>query len=211
MEKIKNIIFDFGGVLINLDYETPLKMLKSHAQTDVEVIWKLLEEKKVFELYEGGLISDNEFRASLNNFFVMDLPNESIDEIWNAILVDIPQHRIDLLEKVKTNYRIFLLSNSNQIHYVNYVQQLKDKYGYNNFDEIFEKAYFSHNLKMLKPNKEIFQYVLNAHNFQAEETLFIDDTLKHTQGANKLGIHTHWLRDDVGELFDDKGRLRYKY
>ena len=98
MEKIKNIIFDFGGVLINLDYETPLKMLKNHAQTDVEVIWKLLEEKKLFELYEGGLISDNEFRVSLKNFFIMDLPNESIDEIWNAILVDIPQHRIDLLK-----------------------------------------------------------------------------------------------------------------
>jgi putative hydrolase of the HAD superfamily len=123
----------------------------------------------------------------------------SIDKAWNALLLDIPPERIRLLEQLRNHYRIFLLSNSNKIHYDQYVSDFRATFGYNDFDALFEKAWFSFNIGLKKPHRVIFDYVAEHSNLVPAETLFIDDTLMHVQGAAEAGLHAHHLRISEGE------------
>jgi FMN phosphatase YigB (HAD superfamily) len=209
MKTIKNIIFDYGGVIINLDMQAPLELMKLHTRLNVFEIWQEMQSKKVFEMYEQGLLSDEEFRNAIRNFFQVQIDDELIDQIWNSLLLDMPKERIDLLKKCKNNYRIFLLSNSNTIHYKSYFAQLKNRYKLNSFDDIFEKAYFSFEMNQLKPSPEIFQTLIDNHQLIPEETLFIDDTIVHIEAAKKLGIQTIHLTNGIKitDIFNDEGRV----
>jgi putative hydrolase of the HAD superfamily len=135
--------------------------------------------------------------------------NQDIDDAWNALLFDIPENRIRVLEEVKKNYNIFLLSNSNEIHYDMYLRDLQLRFGYHNFDQLFHKAYFSFDLHLSKPNPEIFEFVMNQHKLIPEQTLFIDNTLIHIEAARSLGLQTYHLvkPEKVRDLFID-GMLR---
>lgn len=209
MKTIKNIIFDYGGVIINLDMQAPLELMKLHTRVNVFEVWQEMQSKKVFEMYEQGLLSDEEFRNAIRNFFQVQIDDELIDQIWNSLLLDMPKERIDLLKKCKNNYRIFLLSNSNTIHYKSYFAQLKNRYKLNSFDDIFEKAYFSFEMNQLKPSPEIFQTLIDNHQLIPEETLFIDDTIVHIETAKKLGIQTVHLTKGlkITDIFDEAGRV----
>ncbi len=210
MENIKNIIFDFGGVIINLDMETPLQLLSLHTKLNVNNVWKELRKAQVFDLYETGILDDEEFRNSIRNFSNNDIDNELIDQIWNSMLLNIPPERIEILKKVRNHYKSFLLSNSNSIHYKYYLNQLNLRYGYSNFDELFDKAYFSFNIKKLKPAADIFQHVLIEQSIKAEETLFIDDSLVNIEAAKKIGLQVIHISENlnINDLFDENGVLR---
>ena len=209
MKKINNIIFDYGGVIINLDMEAPLELMKLHTRLNVFEVWQEMQSKKVFEIYEQGLLSDEEFRNTIRNFFQTQIDDDLIDQIWNSLLLDMPKERIDLLKKCKNNYRTFLLSNSNTIHYKSYLAQLKNRYKLNSFNDLFEKAYFSFEMKQLKPTHEIFQTLINKHQLIPEETLFIDDTTVHVEAAKKLGFQTVHLTNGlkITDIFDEEGRV----
>lgn len=210
MKNIKNIIFDYGGVIINLDMKAPLDIIKLHSSLDIEIVWQQMHSKKVFEMYEQGLLSDEEFRNSVRNFFNVQIDDELIDQMWNSLLLDMPQERIELLQKCKTQYRTFLLSNSNSIHYKSYLSQLQNRFKIHNFDELFEKAYFSYEMKLLKPHPEIFQKLVDNHQLRIEETLFIDDTLVHIETARKMGFQTFHLVEGkmITDLFSNDGLLK---
>jgi FMN phosphatase YigB (HAD superfamily) len=209
MKKIKNIIFDYGGVIINLDMEAPLELMKLHTRLNVFEVWQEMQSKKVFEMYEQGLLSDQEFRNAIRNFSQTQIDDDLIDQIWNSLLLDMPKERIDLLKKCKNNYRTFLLSNSNAIHYKSYFAQLNNRYKLNSFDDLFEKAYFSFEMYQLKPSPEIFQTLIDNHQLIPEETLFIDDTIVHIETAKKLGIQTVHLTKGlkITDIFDEAGRV----
>ncbi len=209
MKKIKNIIFDFGGVIINLDMETPLQLMSLHTKLNVNDVWKEIQNAKVIELYETGILDDDEFRNSIRNFLNSNIDNEIIDQIWNSLLLNIPPERIEILRKIRKNYNSFLLSNSNSIHYDYYLNQLKLRYGYSDFDELFDKAYFSFKIKKLKPSPEIFLHVIEEQNINPEETLFIDDSLINILAAQKIGLQTIHLTEkmNLNELFDMNGLL----
>jgi len=119
------------------------------------------------------------------------------------MLLDIPTERIRLLEAARKNYRIFLLSNSNEIHYHEYLEKFREKFGYDDFDDLFEKAYFSFRLKMQKPNREIFDYVVKNHGLDPGETLFIDDSAVHVEGARKALLNAYHLKpgEEISGLF----------
>lgn len=210
MKNIKNIIFDYGGVIINLDMQMPLDLVKLHSRLDVEKVWKEMQSRKVFEMYERGLLSDEEFRNAIRNFFNTQIDDEIIDQIWNSMLLDMPQERIELLPKCKNHYQIFLLSNSNSIHYKAYLSQLQNRYKINSFDDLFNKAYFSFEMKLLKPSSEIFQKLVQNHQLKIEETLFIDDTLVHIETARKMGFQTIHLTQEknITDLFSSDGLLK---
>lgn len=210
MKKIKNIIFDFGGVIINLDTETPLQLMSLHSKLDINEVWLELQKTKVFELYETGLLTDDEFRNSIRNFFNINIDDELNDQIWNSMLLNIPHERIKTIEKCHEHYRIFLLSNSNPIHYKHYSSQLKLKFGYDNFDQLFDKAYFSFEIKKLKPAAEIFNHVIEEQNLVLEETLFIDDVIANIHAAQSLGLNVIHLKEnmDIVNLFDENGVLK---
>ena len=208
VEKIKNIIFDFGGVILNIDYQLTVEAFKEIGFDNFENVFSKASQNQLFDNLEIGLINPQEFRDGIRKISKRNFSDERIDYAWNKIILDLPEKRILLLKELKTKYRTYLLSNTNKIHYDLYITYLQ-KYGYKDFNEIFEKAYFSHEIKMRKPNKEIFEFVLAEQQLIPEETLFIDDSIQHINSAKNSGILTYHLtnNEDITDLFDKEFRL----
>jgi glucose-1-phosphatase len=201
-EKIENIIFDFGGVICDLEIPRTEEKFKAFGPPkDPNADPSGFE--KLVDVYESGKASSEEFRKAIRGHYLTEPSDAAIDDAWNALLAGIPEKRIRLLEKLRNSYRIFLLSNSNEIHYDHYVKDFREKFGYGDFDELFEKAYFSYRIGMRKPDPLIFQHVLEDKKLLPAETLFIDDTPVHTITAAKLGMAAYHLKpgEDITELF----------
>jgi len=201
-KKIKNIIFDFGGVILNIDYQASIKAFKELGIKNFEYLFSQASQSNIFDKLETGKIKPQEFRDEIRNISGLNLTDEAIDKAWNKMLLDIPIERIELLIKLKSKYNIYLLSNTNAIHYDIYNNEIY-KAGYKSFDDIFNKAYFSHNVGMRKPHKDIYEYVLNKERLIPEETLFIDDSLQNLQPSIDLGINTYLMKkdDELVKLF----------
>lgn len=200
---IKNIIFDLGGVIINIDYHLTIDAFKKIGFDDFESVFSQAQQLGVFDLLDKGLVSHEDFRSYIRNLSSKTLTNNQIDDAWNAMLLDFPIERLKLLEKIKKQYRTFLLSNTNQIHCDVYTKDLQNTYGVNDLSHFFEKVYLSHEIHMRKPDSEAFMLILNENNLKPEETLFIDDTEQHIEGAKKVGIITHYLRLKNGETIEN--------
>lgn len=192
---IKNIIFDFGGVILDIDPQLTMNELKKIGFDDVAYFTSKDFVENVLNKFERGILTPEAFRQKIRELTGKDTSDRAIDEAWNALLLDIPRERIAVIEQVRKHYKIFLLSNSNEIHYELYVRDLQLRFGYREFDQLFDKAYFSFDLHLSKPNPEIFEFVLNQHKLLAGETLFIDDTLVHIEAARKLGLKTYHLQE----------------
>ena len=189
---IKNIIFDFGGVILNIDYKLTEKAFRELGLTDFAGIYSQATQKELFDVFEKGLISPAEFRTEIRKF-IGSATDTQIDQAWNAMLLDLPEERVSLLDKLRKTHRIFLLSNTNEIHFTSFSLYMKSKFKRDLLFELFEKAYVSHELKMRKPDSEIFEFVLNENGLKKEETLFIDDSIQHIEGAKKAGLNTVFL------------------
>ena len=189
---IKTIIFDFGDVFINLDKEGALKLALEKFEID-----SLDEElQSVNALYEQGLISTDEFLE----FYADNFPKLSKDElksIWNFILSDFPEHRLQFIKQLAkdNNHQLILLSNTNELH-IDYIK--KNVSFYEDFKNCFDQFYLSHEINLRKPNADIFNFVLTENKLNAEECLFIDDTLENTQTAQQLGINV-WNNNPAAE------------
>lgn len=201
---IKTIIFDFGDVFINLDKEGAM----NHALK----IFKLetfSEEMIAFNsFYEQGLISTEEFiEFYLENF--PDLTEEEVLFAWNCIIKDFPSHRLDFIKNLASEkkYNLILLSNTNTLH-IDWIK--KEVPFYEEFKNCFDAFYLSHEIKLRKPNADIFHFVLTKNNLSPETCLFIDDTEENTETASKLGIHTWNINpkdEDITNLFTIKKDL----
>ncbi|MDO5970205.1 HAD family phosphatase [Flavivirga aquimarina] len=201
---IKTIIFDFGNVFINLDIEGHVQ----HALKTFEID-SFSEEMIAFNsLYEEGLITTEEFIA----FHTENFPKISTDEfitLWNFMLKDFPDHRLDFLKQLKSNskYKLILLSNTNELH-INWVKEHIPFY--ETFKNYFDAFYLSHEIHLRKPNQEIFEFVLNEHKINADESLFIDDNTDNINTAKSLGIKTWHINpetEDICSLFETKSNL----
>jgi putative hydrolase of the HAD superfamily len=135
----------------------------------------------------------------------MDFTDQEIDDAWNALLFDIPAERIRVIEEVKKKYKILLLSNSNEIHYDLYVRDLQLRFGYSEFDELFDKAYFSFDLHLAKPDPDIYEFVMYQHKLNPEETLLIDDREDNIEAARALGWKTYLLKapERIRDIFNN--------
>lgn len=206
---IRNIIFDFGGVILDIDPVLTLNELKTLGVENLDIFQSHEFQQDVMEKFERGVLTPEVFRDKVRDFVGIPLSDQDIDDAWNALLLDIPKERIKVLEDVKKHYPIFLLSNSNEIHYDVYVRDLQLRFGYREFDQLFTKAYFSFDLHMSKPNPEIFEFVMYQHKLKPSETLFVDDTLLHIEAAKSLGLKTFHLQKPtrVRDMFTD-GILR---
>ncbi|HPW63852.1 MAG TPA: HAD family phosphatase [Cyclobacteriaceae bacterium] len=200
---IKNIIFDLGGVIINLSVEKTHQAFATLSGLPVTEIKTRVHHGAFFNEFEKGLISDEEFRQHLRESLNMKVTDSQLDQAWNAMLLDIPLARIQLLEKLKATYNIFLLSNTNNIHlqfFNGIVRQLTGKPA---IDYYFHGSFYSHLVKMSKPDAEIYQHVLSQHSLLPKETIFLDDNKDNLVGANKVGIHTFHVEqpDQIFSLF----------
>ena len=192
---IRNIIFDLGGVILNLSVASSLKQLVAITGLPMEKVLEGYSHREEFFQYEKGEIGDMQFRAALQRIYSFQESDEVIDQCWNAMLLDIPPERIELLKSLKSKYRTFLLSNTNAIHVKSFSASLSKAHGINSLDSLFEKVYYSHQLKMRKPDPEIYQHVLIQNGIKAKETLFLDDNEKNIEGARNVGIETFLVRD----------------
>ncbi len=201
---IKNIIFDLGGVLLNIDYFLTEKAFAELGISNFAESYSQAKQSTLFDEFEVGRITAREFRDGLRIYMNIDISDEKLDQCWNSMLLDLPETRLDLLHAVKYNYRIFLLSNTNIIHYEAYSQYLNETFGIADFKPVMEKQYLSFEMGMRKPNADCFNAVLNENWLLANETLFIDDSIQHIVGALAVGINAYHLKptEDVVGLFE---------
>lgn len=191
---IKNIIFDYGNVIFRIDFKRTQHSFTELGIENVERFFAHTGHDPLFDEFEQGLISSEQFRDGIRRITERpDLSDEKIDMAWNTLLIGVPEGNHELLLKAKKKYRTFLLSNNNEIHYKWIMEYLKNEFHLRSNEVFFEKDYYSHLMKMRKPNPDIFQFVLDAHNLDPAETLFIDDSPQHIKTAASLGLHTHLL------------------
>ena len=205
MGQIKNIIFDLGGVIINLDIPKTISEFNKLSNQPFESIYNQLQQTPVFDLFDKGQITEKDFFVELKKVLRNDVTDEELLFAWNAMLLDFPKHRLELLSKLKPNYRLFLLSNTNESHVLEFEKTLFVSHGYQNLEPFFEKVYYSCRMNQRKPNADIFESVLNENNLIAEETLFIDDSPQHVEGALTLGVKARLLEknNEVEDLLKE--------
>lgn len=201
----KNLIFDLGGVIIDLDVERTKAAFALLSQKSISQIQLLLENSPIFQQYEKGLLNDNQFRNEVRMLLHTYSSDQEIDAAWNAMLGDIPYSRIKLLERLRNDYQLFLLSNTNNIHLVYFNKTVKASCGSLSLDPYFDKTYYSHLVKMRKPDSEIYNLVIDENNLHANETLFLDDNLSNLEGASRIGIQTFHVShpDKIFSLFHE--------
>ncbi|MDD3877369.1 MAG: HAD family phosphatase [Bacteroidales bacterium] len=198
--EIKNIIFDLGAVILNIDYNGPAKVLNSMGITDFEKVYSKAKQDELFDNFEKGIIQPDEFRKEFVRNIGVDLNYSEIDKIWNAIILDFPKERIKLLLELKKTYNTYLLSNTNSIHYDFYTHDLFQSHGLT-WDMLLHKSYFSFEMNMRKPSLEIFEKVIENSHLTPNETLFIDDLKDNIDAAKSCGLNTIWLKEKM-ELTD---------
>ena len=199
---IKNIVFDFGDVFINLDKEATFKRLKELGVNEFTI--ELLELAKQYEM---GMITTQEFVNTFKSYFP-SISETDFKNAWNSMLLDFPLYRLSFLKSLANSkkYRIFLLSNTNDLH-ISWIQKTWGRKLFSEFKNCFEKFYLSHEIHLRKPNKNIYEFVIESNKLTPEETFFVDDTQENTVVANKLGIKTWQINpnsEDVVDLFSKK-------
>ncbi|MET4080381.1 FMN phosphatase YigB (HAD superfamily) [Pedobacter sp. UYP30] len=201
MQKIKNVIFDFGNVIFEIDFKKAQQSFADLGVTNVDDFFAHKGHTTLFDDLETAKISPAEFRAGIREKAnTPNLSDAQIDQAWNNLLIGSFEENHRVLLKMGEKYRTFLLSNSNVIHYDWIMDYIKKEFHLENYDEYFEKVYFSQQLKLRKPNREIFEYVLKENNLLPAETLFIDDSPQHLEGAKKLGLQTLLMTEHPSKL-----------
>lgn len=186
---IKNIIFDFGGVLIHLDRE---RCAEAFAECGVQVgdeLTNLYGQRAHLRNFELGLMSVDEFHDTVRQVYGVPMTDEQIDYAWNALLAGIPSYKLDMLLKLKERYRLFLLSNTNEVHWAEGRKQFD--YQGHTAEDFFEQIFLSNEIHELKPSPEAFLKVAQLAGIKPEETLFVDDLQTSCDAAAALGFHTY--------------------
>ena len=203
MKKCKAIIFDLGAVILNINYQNTIDEFTKLGVNNAATFYSKKVQTNLFNQIETGMISSNEFLKALQK----ETKNANINQVekaWNAMLLDLPEERLQLIKKLKKNHAIYLLSNTNAIH-IDAIKKQLGKRKWLAFCKLFDKMYLSHELGLRKPDVKIFEYILKEQKLKAEEVFFIDDSPQHIAGAKKIGIHCHHLLDDenIITLFPD--------
>ena len=187
---IKNIIFDLGGIFMNLDYNRTEQAFIDLGISQFPDMFTQHLVNDLFEQLETGKVTPEEFYQNFRAATNSSLSDHQIKTAWNAMLLDFPVERLAWLENIGKKYKIFLFSNTNQIHYDAFLEIFRKDTGVQELNTYFIKAYYSHEMGMRKPYAASFQYILNEQHLLAAETLFIDDTYKNIVGAEEAGLQT---------------------
>lgn len=202
MQGIKNVIFDLGGVIINLDLNRTIREFNRISNVPFEQLYTQASQAELFNLFDKGKISEAEFFAQLKKLIGYNDQDEALHKAWNAMLLDVPERRLDVLVEMKHNYNTYLLSNTCETHITAFERDLHREHGVRNFNDYFDKVYYSCRIGMRKPDREIFEHVLAENSLKPEETVFIDDSIQHVQGAGACGINAFLLEKnmEIGSL-----------
>jgi putative hydrolase of the HAD superfamily len=193
LSKIKNIIFDLGGVILNLDYSKTVNEFKKLGVLNFEDLYSQKKQSIVFDDFEKGKIQLGEFISSINDSENLKIKEIDFINAWNAMLLEIPIQKLEFIEGLKDDYKVFLLSNTNEIHINKFEDDLIKEKMLDKFHNCFDKIYYSSRMGKRKPDKNCFSQVLEENKLIPYQTLFIDDSIQHINGAKQLGIQTFHL------------------
>ncbi len=194
MQHYKNIIFDLGGVLIDIDYHAPVLEFEKIGFKNIDQMYSQTYANPLFENLETGKIEEEDFYTELKKLNHLIISNGLLKNAWNSILGKWRLKSLEFLESLQHTHNIFLLSNTNQIHYNAFQQSFAKITGKPMLDVYFKKAYYSHKIKLRKPEPEVYDFVLSDAGLIKEETLFIDDSKVNIDGANKIGLPAYLLQ-----------------
>ncbi|MDP5010762.1 MAG: HAD family phosphatase [Crocinitomicaceae bacterium] len=189
MNSFDAVIFDLGGVIINLDYQKTISAFHELGMTNFEQVYSQMAQSDLFDSYETGKISTQHFINLLLPHLPFGTSPNKVVAAWNAMILDVPLKKIALLADLKKSLPTFLLSNTNDLH----IQKVRDEWKKvtdSAMEESFHKMYLSHEIKHRKPTSQAFSYVLEENGLEAARTIFIDDTLQHIVGAKSIGLQT---------------------
>lgn len=187
---INAIIFDFGGIFINLNYSATIEAFKNLGIEAFDSLYTQAQQSHLFDDYETGKISSQRFINGLLNYLPSGTTPNQVVAAWNAMILDVDPSKVELLHELRANYPVYLLSNTNEIHIDLAFRRWKKSIG-TSIHESFDKIYLSHEVGLRKPHKEIFERVCEENHLIPSQTLFIDDTLQHIQGAASIALQTH--------------------
>lgn len=198
------IIFDLGGVILNLNYQLTIDAFKQLGLENFDQIYTQAQQSDLFDNFEVGKISAQHFINSLLPLLPAGTSANKVVHAWNALILDFPKERLELLDTLREKYKIFILSNNNEIH-LQAVNRSLEKTTERPLDSFFDKVYLSHEMNQRKPHKEIFEFVCKEQELTPSRTLFIDDTLHHVKGAESIGLQAIHLTNGmtIQELFKD--------
>lgn len=190
--EFENIIFDFGGVIINIDYEATINAFKDLGISDFDALYSQAAQSDLFDAIETGRISPQHFINGILQLLPAGVTPNQVVHAWNAMILDIPKERIEFLQQLSQTHDIYLLSNTNSIHIDKAMREWNNK-TQADINDVFKKVYLSHEMGMRKPDVEIFRHVCQEQGLDPSKTLFIDDSIQHIHGAREAGLHAHHL------------------
>ncbi|WP_141734351.1 HAD family hydrolase [Oligoflexus tunisiensis] len=199
MQDCDAVIFDLGGVLLDINYQATERALRGLLGPRSDHYYQQTKQSPLFDDLETGRIEPQHFHQGLVELAGMPLTVEAINQAWNAMLGRLPIARMAFVEKVAARRRVFLLSNTNAIHKAAFDQIIAEDLRGKNFDACFEAAYYSHLIGLRKPHHEVYRYVTDRHGLDPARTLFIDDNRENVEGARRAGLQAFHLQGDLLE------------
>ncbi len=192
-QPIKNIIFDLGGVLLNINYALTEQAFVRLEFDHFSEMYSQFTADALFERLETGHVGEAEFYKRMLERAPANVSEKDITQAWNAMLLDFRIDAIEYVKELRKTHRLFLLSNTNAIHFAAFQKIYIETFGQFDFDSLFEKAWYSHIIGYRKPHPEVYEFVLGDAGITAGETLFIDDSYPNIEASKKLGIQSHLL------------------
>ena len=189
MKRISALLFDLGGVIVDLDYNKTIEAFEGIGLEDAEHLYNQFDQSKIFDEFEIGSISGEEFIGLLQEKIPHKVSQSKIKEAWNAMILGFEKSKLEQIKRYSDKIPCYLLSNTNDIH-LEYIQTLLQDVPFKNLELLFTKRYYSHIIGKRKPHKETFEWVLNDMGYAPDEVLFIEDSPQHIQGAEAVKLNT---------------------
>lgn len=196
MKKLENIdflIFDLGNVIIDIDYDFSIRELEKALPIEKHQLTSKFFPSTFHKDYEKGKISSDQFRNAVRELYQENFSNDQIDHIWNSLLREMPQERIDLVKELSRDFGTAVLSNTNEIHILKFNEMLKDQTSVNGLSGLFDKVFLSHEMGLAKPDEAIYKAVINEIQVEPNRVLFFDDLLVNLEGAKRVGLQTYHI------------------
>jgi FMN phosphatase YigB (HAD superfamily) len=209
---MKNIILDFGGVIYQISHEKQKEAFANFEIENFDSLYSHAVQSPLFADLEKGLISNQDFRIAIRAIIGKQVSDGEIDYLWNSILIGFFEDSVELLTRLRKKYNLFILSNTNSLHYKVFIKEFFDKYGYD-FNGIFVKTFWSFQMGLRKPNTDIFQFVMQKNGFGFDDTVFVDDTKANILAAEAVGIQSVMLNngEKLSDLFREDLSLKPSY
>ena len=189
MKRVKALLFDLGGVIVNLDYHKTINAFEALGVANTEILYNQFSQTEIFDDFETGCLSGKEFINLMKHQISTHSSESEIKKAWNAMILGFEEATLEQIKRYSEKIPCYLLSNTNEIHLA-YIQSLLGKMPFKNLELLFNKCYYSHIIGKRKPHKETFEWVLNDMGYTPEDVLFIEDSPQHIEGAKTINLNT---------------------